>query len=337
MPEFKYQDPFPLGKDDTKYKLLAKGYVSVGNFDGKEILKVDPEGLAYLANQAMRDVSFLLRPKQLEKWAEILSDPESSPNDRGVAVALLQNAEVAAKFSLPLCQDTGTATIIGKKGQQVWTGSKDEEYLSKGVYKTYTEENLRYSQTIPLNMYDEKNSGCNLPAQIDLYATDGQEYKFLFIAKGGGSANKNVLYQETKALLNPASLEKFLVEKMLTLGTAACPPYHVAFAIGGTSAEACLKAVKLVSTGYFDHLPTTGNDGGQAFRDLELEEKILKAAQSPDTAHSSAASISRWMSRSYACRATARPALLRWEFPVRPTATSKPRSIKRESGSKNSK
>ncbi len=279
MPDFTYQDPFPLGKDETKYKLIAKGYVSVGKFDGKDILKVDPEGLALLANQAMRDVSFLLRPKQVEKWASILTDPESSPNDRGVAIALLQNAEVASKFVLPLCQDTGTATIVGKKGQQVWTGAKDEEYLSKGVYKTYTEENLRYSQTIPLTMYEEKNSGCNLPAQIDLYATEGMEYKFLFIAKGGGSANKNVLYQETKALLNPANLEKFLVDKMLTLGTAACPPYHVAFAIGGTSAEACLKAVKLASTGYFDHLPTTGNDGGQAFRDVELEAKILKAAE----------------------------------------------------------
>lgn len=279
MPEFKYQDPFPQGKDETKYKLLAKGYVSVANFDGKEVLKVDPEGLAYLANQAMRDVSFLLRPKQLEKWAAILTDPESSPNDRGVAIALLQNAEVSAKYVLPLCQDTGTATIIGKKGQQVWTGTKDEEFLSKGVYKTYTEENLRYSQTIPLTMYEEKNSGCNLPAQIDLYAIEGMEYKFLFIAKGGGSANKNMLYQETKALLNPASLEKFLVSKMLTLGTAACPPYHVAFVIGGTSAEACLKTVKLATTGYLDNLPTTGNDGGQAFRDTELEAKILQAAQ----------------------------------------------------------
>ena len=278
MPEFSYQDPFPTGKDDTKYKLLAKGYVSVANFDGKQILKVEPEGLEYLANQAMREVSFLLRPKQLKQWAAILEDPESSPNDRGVAIALLQNAEVAAKFVLPLCQDTGTATIVGKKGQQVWTGVKDEEYLSKGVYKTYTEENLRYSQTIPLTMYEEKNSGCNLPAQIDIYATDGMEYKFLFIAKGGGSANKNMLYQETKALLNPASLEKYLVEKMMTLGTAACPPYHVAFVIGGTSAEACLKTVKLATTGYLDNLPTTGNDGGQAFRDLEMEEKVLKAA-----------------------------------------------------------
>jgi fumarate hydratase class I len=278
MPEFSYQDPFPLGKDDTKYKLLAKSYVSVANFEGKQILKVEPEGLEYLANQAMREVAFLLRPKQLEKWAAILEDPESSPNDRGVAIALLQNAQVSSKFVLPLCQDTGTATIVAKKGQQVWTGVKDEEYLSRGIFKNYTEENLRYSQTVPLTLYEEKNSGCNLPAQIDIYATEGAEYKFLFVAKGGGSANKNMLYQETKALLNPASLEKFLVEKMKSLGTAACPPYHVAFAIGGTSAEACLKTVKLASTGYLDGLPTTGNDWGRAFRDVELEEKILQAS-----------------------------------------------------------
>ncbi|MGZ8440229.1 MAG: fumarate hydratase [Candidatus Deferrimicrobiaceae bacterium] len=278
MPEFLYQDPFPQGKDDTKYRLLTKEYVSVSRFNGKEILMVDPEGLAFLANQALREVSFLLRPAHLAKVAAILSDPEAAPNDRGVAVAMLRNAEVSAHFVLPFCQDTGTATILGKKGQQVFTGAPDEEYLSRGVHKTYTEENLRYSQTIPLTMYEEKNSGTNLPAQIDLYATEGQEYKFLFVAKGGGSANKTVLFQETKALLNPASLEKFLVEKMKTLGTAACPPYHLAFVVGGTSAEGCLKTVKLASTGYLDHLPTKGNDGGQAFRDPEMEEKILKAA-----------------------------------------------------------
>ncbi|HOI96085.1 MAG TPA: fumarate hydratase [Syntrophobacter fumaroxidans] len=278
MAEFVYQDPFPLGKDETKYRLVTKDHVSVGNFDGKEILKIDPEALALLANTAMRDVSFMLRPAHLEKVAAILSDPESSPNDRGVAVALLRNAEVAAKGVLPLCQDTGTATIVGKKGQQVWTGAKDEDYLSRGVFKTYTEENLRYSQTLPLTMYEEVNSGTNMPAQIDLYATDGMEYKFLFVAKGGGSANKNYLYQETKALLNPTSLEKFLVEKMKSLGTAACPPYHLAFVVGGTSAEGCLKTVKLASTGYLDALPTTGNKGGQAFRDLEMEDKLLKAA-----------------------------------------------------------
>ncbi len=279
MPEFSYQDPFPLGKDTTKYRLLTKEYVSTAKFDGKEILKVDPEGLAFLSHQALRDVSFLLRPEHLEQVAAILEDPQASPNDRGVTIALLRNAEVAAKFILPLCQDTGTATIVGKKGQQVWTGARDEEYLSKGVHKMYTEENMRYSQTVPLTMYEEVNSGTNLPAQIDLYATQGDEYKFLFVTKGGGSANKMYLYQETKALLNPASLEKFLVEKMKTLGTAACPPYHLAFVVGGTSAEACLKAVKLASTKYFDHLPTSGNKGGQAFRDVEMEGKLLKAAQ----------------------------------------------------------
>jgi fumarate hydratase class I len=279
MPEFSYQDPFPLGKDTTKYRLLTKEYVSTAKFDGKEVLKVDPEGLAYLSHQALRDVSFLLRPAHLEQVAAILGDPQASPNDRGVTIALLRNAEVAAKFILPLCQDTGTATIVGKKGQQVWTGARDEEYLSKGVHKMYTEENMRYSQTVPLTMYEEVNSGNNLPAQIDLYATQGDEYKFLFVTKGGGSANKMYLYQETKALLNPASLEKFLVEKMKTLGTAACPPYHLAFVVGGTSAEACLKAVKLASTKYFDHLPTSGNKGGQAFRDIEMEGKLLEAAQ----------------------------------------------------------
>ncbi len=278
MAEFQYQDPFPLGKDETKYRLLTKDHVSVAKFDGTEVLKVDPEALAFLGHQAIREVSFLLRPAHLEKVAAILSDPQSSPNDRGVAVALLRNAEVSAKFVLPFCQDTGTATIVGKKGQRVWTGAKDEEFLSKGVFKTYTEENLRYSQTIPLTMYEEVNSGCNLPAQIDLYATEGMEYKFLFVAKGGGSANKNYLYQETKALLNPSSLEKFLVEKMKSLGTAACPPYHLAFVVGGTSAEACLKTVKLASTGYLDALPAEGNKGGQAFRDLEMEKKILEAA-----------------------------------------------------------
>ena len=279
MVEFNYQDPFPLSKDDTTYRLLTKDYISTTQLDGEEILKIEPEGLVFLANQAMRDVSFLLRRKHNEQVAQILSDPEASNNDRGVAIAMLRNAEVSAKFELPFCQDTGTATIIGKKGQRVWTGCKDEEFLSKGVFKTYTEENLRYSQTIPLDMYKEINSGCNLPAQIDLYATDGDEYTFLFIAKGGGSANKTYLFQETKALLNPESLEKFLVAKMKTLGTAACPPYHLAFVIGGTSAESTLKTVKLASAGYLDHLPTVGNKGGQAFRDLEMEDKLLKAAQ----------------------------------------------------------
>jgi fumarate hydratase class I len=277
-PEFVYQDPLPLEKDTTEYRQLSDQHIALGRFEGKEILKVEPQALTLLANEAIRDVSFLLRTAHLEKVAAILKDPQASENDRFVALAMLRNADTAAKGILPFCQDTGTATIVAKKGQQVWTGVKDEEYLSKGVYKTYTEENLRYSQTAPLNMYDEVGTGTNLPAQIDIYATDGMQYSFLFVAKGGGSANKMSLYQETKALLNPASLEKFLTEKMKTLGTAGCPPYHLAFVVGGTSAETCMKTVKLATTGYLDHLPTSGNAHGRAFRDVELEEKILQAA-----------------------------------------------------------
>jgi len=278
MTDFAYQDPFPLAHDATTYRLLTKEYVTVAEFDGQEVLKVDPEGLTFLARHALRDVSFMLRPAHLEQVASILADPEASPNDRGVAMAMLRNAQVSAKLVLPICQDTGTATIVAKKGQQVWTGARDEELLAKGVHETYTEENLRYSQTVPLTMYEEVNSGNNLPAQIDIYATEGMKYSFLFVAKGGGSANKTYLFQETKALLNPAALEKFLVEKMKTLGTAACPPYHLAFVIGGSSAETCLKTVKLASTKYLDGLPTAGNRGGQAFRDVELEGRLLQAA-----------------------------------------------------------
>ena len=277
-PEFFYQEPLPVEKDTTKYRLLTKDFVSTTKFEGKDILKVDPQALTLLANVAIRDVSFLLRTAHLEKVAAILKDPNASQNDRYVALAMLRNADTAAKGILPFCQDTGTATVVGKKGQQVWTGVKDEEHLAKGVYKTYTEENLRYSQTAPLNMFDEVDTGTNLPAQIDIMATDGMEYQFLFVTKGGGSANKTMLYQETKALLNPPSLEKFLTEKMKTLGTAGCPPYHLAFVIGGTSAEACLKTVKLATTGYLDHLPTTGNAHGRAFRDVELENKMLEQA-----------------------------------------------------------
>ncbi|MFW6096335.1 MAG: fumarate hydratase, partial [Bacteroidota bacterium] len=277
-PEFKYQNPFPTGKDDTDYYLLTKDHVSLDKFDGKTILKVDPEGLTKLAQTAFRDTSFLLRTEHLKQVAEILKDDEASENDKYVALTMLRNAEVSAKGQLPFCQDTGTATVFAKKGQQVWTGGKDEEALSRGIYETYTKENLRYSQTIPLDMYNEKNSGTNLPAQIDIHATDGDEYNFLFVAKGGGSANKTALYQQTKALLNPEKLENFLIEKLKSLGTAACPPYHVAFVVGGTSAEANLKTVKLASTKYLDNLPTEGNEGGQAFRDIELEKKILKAA-----------------------------------------------------------
>jgi fumarate hydratase class I len=279
MTEFAYQDPYPLSDDGTSYRLITSDHVSVAEFDRREVLKVEPEGLRVLAREAMRDVSFLLRPAHLRQVASILDDPEASPNDRGVALAMLRNAEVAADGILPFCQDTGTATVLGKKGQQVWTGGGDEEALSRGIFETYTEENLRYSQTIPLSMYEEKNSGNNLPAQIDLHATSGMEYRFLFVAKGGGSGNKTYLFQETKALLNPEKLVPFLTEKMKTLGTAACPPYHLAFVIGGTSAEANLKAVKLASTHYLDGLPTQGNELGQAFRDVELEAQLLKAAQ----------------------------------------------------------
>ena len=277
-PEFKYAPMFQLGKDETEYYLLTKDYVSVSEFEGKPMLKIAPEGLTAMANAAFRDVSFLLRRAHNEQVAKILSDPEASDNDKYVALTFLRNAEVAAKGKLPLCQDTGTAIIHGEKGQQVWTGFCDEEALSLGVYKTYTEENLRYSQNAPLNMYDEVNTRCNLPAQIDIEATEGMEYKFLMVTKGGGSANKTYLYQETKALLNPATLVPFLVEKMKSLGTAACPPYHIAFVIGGTSAEKNLHTVKLASTHYYDDLPTTGDETGRAFRDIELEEQLLKEA-----------------------------------------------------------
>ena len=277
-PEFVYQDPLPVEKDTTKYRLLTKDYVSVTKFDGKEILKIEPEALTLLASVAIRDVSFLLRTAHLEKVAAILKDPQASDNDRYVALAMLRNADTSSKGILPFCQDTGTATIFAKKGQQVWTGVKDEEYLAKGAYKTYTEENLRYSQTAPLNMYEEVDTGTNLPAQIDIMATEGLDYQFLFVTKGGGSANKSTLYQETKALLNPTSLEKFLTEKMNTLGTAGCPPYHLVFVVGGTSAEACMKTVKLATTGYLDHLPTTGNAHGRAFRDVALENRMLEQA-----------------------------------------------------------
>jgi len=276
--EFKYHETFPLGEDKTQYHLLTKEYVSAAEFEGQEILKVDPQGLRLLAKQAMHDIAFMLRPEHNEMVAKILSDPESSVNDRAVALTMLLNADIASKGVLPFCQDTGTATIVAKKGQNVWTGGGDEAALSHGVFDTYTQDNLRYSQTIALDMYTEKNSGNNLPAQIDIYSTNGSEYKFLFVAKGGGSANKSYLFQETKALLNPASLEKFLIEKMKTLGTAACPPYHIAFVIGGTSAEACMKTVKLASAKYLDNLPKTGGEEGHAFRDLEMEAKLLKAA-----------------------------------------------------------
>jgi fumarate hydratase class I len=277
-PVFEYHDPFPLSKDETRYRLVTKEGVSVGSFEGKEMLKVEPSALARLAREAMRECSFFLRKEHNEQVARILGDPEASQNDKGVALAFLRNAEIAARGELPICQDTGTATVVGKKGQQVWTGVKDEEFISQGIWETYVKENLRYSQTTALNVFEEKNTGDNLPAQIDLYAGKGAEYHFLFVAKGGGSANKTMLFQETKALLEPGKLEKFLVDKMKYLGTAACPPYHIAVVIGGTSAEANLKTVKLASTKYYDALPTSGGAFGVAFRDLELEAKLLEAA-----------------------------------------------------------
>ncbi len=276
---FCYQDPFPLAADNTEYYLLSREHVSVAEFDGQEILKVEPEALTRLAQQAFHDASFMLRPAHQRQVAAVLADAEASENDRYVALQFLRNSEIAARGVLPTCQDTGTAIIVGKKGQRVWTGGGDEAALSRGVYNTYTEDNLRYSQNVALDMYKEINTGTNLPAQIDLYSTDGDEYKFLCIAKGGGSANKTYLYQETRALLNPGKLKDYLVSKMLTLGTAACPPYHIAFVIGGTSAESTLKTVKLASTHYYDSLPVSGNEHGQAFRDLQLEQELLEAAQ----------------------------------------------------------
>ncbi len=276
---FVYQDPLPLGADDTEYRFLTKDGVTTTNFEGKEILKVTPETLAYVAREAFHDTNFFLRTKHLEQVAAILQDPEASANDRYVALTLLKNAEIAARGILPMCQDTGTCSIFAKKGQQVWTGGNDAEQLARGVYECYTRENLRYSQVAPLDMFKETNTGTNLPAQIDLHATEGAKYELLFVAKGGGSANKLFLFQETKALLNPKSLAKFFAEKMLLLGTSACPPYHLVFVIGGTSAEACMKTLKLATTKYLDALPTTGNEHGRAFRDLAMEAEVLKLAQ----------------------------------------------------------
>ena len=276
---YHYQPMFPLGADTTEYYKLTSDYVKVENWGGHEFLVIDPEALTVLARQATHDNAFFLRREHNEMVAKILSDPEASKNDKYVALTMLRNAEVSAKGQLPICQDTGTAIIHGHKGQQVWTGCDDNERLSRGVYDTYTTDNLRYSQNAPLNMYDEVNTGCNLPAQIDIHADEGMEYNFLFVAKGGGSANKTYLYQETKALINPKTLLPFLVEKMKTLGTAACPPYHIAFVIGGTSAEKNLETVKLASVKYYDNLPTEGNEFGHAFRDVELEKELKKCSE----------------------------------------------------------
>jgi fumarate hydratase class I len=280
-PEFTYQDPFPLGRDTTRYRFIegSEQFVDRDVFQGRDMVLIQPRGLTELARMAMHEVNYFLRREHNEKVAAILADPLASANDREVALTMLRNAEIAAKEILPICQDTGTAIVLGKKGQQVWTGCDDARALSEGIFTTYTTEYLRYSQNAPLTMYEEVNTGTNLPAQIDLYAVPGDEYRFLFLAKGGGSANKTFLFQETKALLNPDRLKEFLVGKMKTLGTAACPPYHIAFVIGGTSAEATMKTVKLASTHYYDDLPTSGNKLGRAFRDPELEAELLAAAR----------------------------------------------------------
>lgn len=277
--DFIYQDPYPIQKDDTKYKKISSDFVKIEKLGDREILVVDPKALEVLSEAAMTDVSFMLRTAHLESLKAILDDPEATDNDRFVAYNLLQNAVVAVEGQLPSCQDTGTAVVVGKKGENVYTGSNDAESLSKGIFNTYQKKNLRYSQIVPISMFEEKNSGSNLPAQIDIYATQGQKYEFLFLAKGGGSANKTFLYQKTKSLLNDKNLTEFIKDKIMDLGTAACPPYHLALVIGGTSAEANLAAVKKASAGYYDNLPTSGNMGGQAFRDLEWEKKLQLICQ----------------------------------------------------------
>jgi fumarate hydratase class I len=276
MAEFHYQEMFELGPDETEYRSLGNEHVSTFEVDGRTILKVDPEALTQLAAEAIRDVSHLFRPGHLAQLAKILEDSDASDNDRFVALELMKNANISAGMILPSCQDTGTAIVVAKKGQDVFVTGQDEEALSRGIFQTYSESNLRYSQLAPHSMYEEKNTGTNLPAQLDLYAVDGDEYRFLFVTKGGGSANKTFLFQETKALLNPASIKKYFAEKIKLLGTAACPPYHLAIVIGGTSAESTLKTVKLASCGYLDSLPTSGNEHGRAFRDVELEQEILQ-------------------------------------------------------------
>lgn len=280
MPDFHFQTLFPVTKDTTEYRLLSRRHLSLKLFAGNALLCLASEGLSLLAEAAFTDVAHLLRPSHLKLLTKIFDDPESSKNDRYVALQLLKNAVIASEGIFPMCQDTGTAVVLGKKGQQVWTtGASDEEALSRGIFNAYARNNLRYSQNAPLTMYEEKNTGSNLPAQIDLFATDGMDYHFLFMAKGGGSANKTFLYQETKAVLNPTRLIEFMKEKMKTLGTAACPPYHLAFVVGGLSAEMTLKTVKLASAGYLDHLPTQGATSAHAFRDLEVERELMKVSR----------------------------------------------------------
>lgn len=276
---FQYAPMFQLSQDETPYKLLTTDYVSVEKIGDREILRVDPKGLELLAQAAMADVSFMLRPAHLQSLRNIIDDPEATDNDRFVAYNLLENAAVAVAGALPSCQDTGTAIVMAKKGEDVYTGVDDAEHLSQGIYNTFQERNLRYSQVVPMTMFDEKNSGSNLPAQIDIYAKQGNSYEFLFLTKGGGSANKTFLYQKTKSLLNEKSLTEWVEKSILDLGTSACPPYHLAIVIGGTSAETTMAAVKKASAKYYDNLPTTGDETGRAFRDLEWEAKVQKICQ----------------------------------------------------------
>ena len=281
MPEFAFQELLPVDHNDaTPYRLLSPEHVSTFDAAGHRFLRVEPEALTLLTRQAMYDIAHYLRPGHLAQLRAILNDPEASSNDRFVALDLLKNANISAGGILPMCQDTGTAIVMAKKGERVFTGANDEEAISRGIFETYLTDNLRYSQLAPLTMWDEKNTANNLPAQIEIYATEGDVYKFLFMAKGGGSANKSYLYQETKALLNPQSLMRFLDEKLRTLGTSACPPYHLAVVIGGTSAEYALKVAKYASARYLDTLPTSGNALGRGFRDTELEQQILQLTQS---------------------------------------------------------
>jgi fumarate hydratase class I len=284
MPEFAHTDLLPLGPDETGYRLLTSDGVSTFEADGRTFLRVEAEALRLLTETAVRDISHLLRPAHLAQLRRILDDPEASPNDRFVALDLLKNANIAAAGVLPMCQDTGTAIVMGKRGQHVLTDGRDEEHISRGVYDAYTKLNLRYSQMAPVTMWEERNTGTNLPAQVELYATGGEPavseaYKFLFMAKGGGSANKSFLYQETKAVLNPKRMLAFLEEKIRSLGTAACPPYHLAIVVGGTSAEFALKTAKYASAHYLDALPTSGSPTGHGFRDLELEQQVFELTQ----------------------------------------------------------
>ena len=280
MADINYSEMFPLADDPTPYRKISDDFVSAAPFAGGEMLIIDPQALTLLTETAFHDISHYLRPGHLRQLANIIADPEASNNDRFVAIEFLKNANVAAGGVLPMCQDTGTAIVMGKKGERVFTGADDERAISMGVAETYLKHNLRYSQMAPLDMFNEKNTGTNLPAQVEIYATPGDAYKFLFIQKGGGSANKSFLYQQTKAVLNPKSLIEFLDVQLRTLGTAACPPYHLAVVVGGTSAELTMKTVKLASTKYLDGLPTAGSESGHAFRDLEMEQEILQLTQS---------------------------------------------------------